>query len=130
MIVFYIVGGIIVLFLGLQFSMVLSAKRSKGLKVSGLKGTLRQIEKKGSSGIVYFHSPSCHACKIQTPIIKSLQKKYDNVFDVDISKDYSSARIFGVKATPTTVFVKDGIIQNVQLGAKPDHVIEKLLQNI
>ena len=94
-----------------------------------MKGTVQQIEKKGNSGIVYFHSPSCHVCKMQTPIITSLQKKYENVFDIDISKDYNSAKIFGVKATPTTVLVKDGIIQNVLLGAKPESVIEKLLHN-
>ena len=124
----YIIVGIVLLFLGLQMYMIFSAKRSKGTKISGLSGNLKSLEKSGSKGIVYFFSPSCRACTMQTPVIKSLQKKYKNIFDVDISKDLQTARIFGVKATPTTVAIKDGIIDNVFIGVKQQDVFENYLQ--
>ncbi len=124
----YIIAGVVVLYIGLQIFMIFSAKRSKGTKISGLPGGLKSLEKNGSKGIVYFFSPSCRACTMQTPIIKSLQKKYKNIFDVDISKDMQTARIFGVKATPMTVAVKDGIIEDVFIGVKQQNVFENYLQ--
>ncbi len=127
MIFVYIVLGLIALFMALQFIMVFAAKRTKGKKLSGLSGRLKPLEKNGSSGLVYFFSPSCRACKMQTPVIKDLQKNYKNVFDVDISKDMQTARIFGVKATPTTVAVKNGLIDKVFVGFKQQDVIEKQL---
>ena len=123
----YIIGGIVILFLGLQFFMIFSAKRTKGTKISGLSGSLKTLEKNGSNGIVYFFSPSCRACTMQTPIIKSLQKKYKNIFDVDISKDMQTARAFGIKATPTTVAIKNGIIEEVFVGVKQQNIFETYL---
>ncbi len=124
----YIIVGVVVLYISLQMFMIFSAKRSKGTKISGLPGSLKSLEKNGSKGIVYFFSPSCRACTMQTPIIKSLQKKYKNIFDVDISEDMQTARIFGVKATPMTVAVKNGIIEDVFIGVKQQNVFENYLQ--
>ena len=78
--------------------------------------------------MVYFFSPSCRACKAQTPVIKSLQKAYRNVFDVDISADMETARIFGIKATPATVAVKDGVIDKVFVGVKQKEIFEQYLK--
>ena len=127
MILVYIVLGIVLLFVLMQFSIVFFAKRTKGNKISGLPGKLKMLEQKGSKGLVYFFSPSCRACTMQTPIIKSLQKNYKNIFDVDVSKDLQAAKIFGVKATPTTVVVKNGIIDQVFIGVKQKDFFEKYL---
>jgi len=107
--------------------MILQARKSKGKKIEGLQGKLKSLEKKGSKGLVYFFSPSCHACKAQTPIIKELQSSNKNVYDVDISKDMDTARIFGVKATPSTIIVEDGIISRVLLGVKQKDILNNYL---
>jgi thioredoxin 1 len=128
MIILYIFLGIVALFILLQYSIVFSAKRTQGTKISGLPAKLKSLEKNGSKGIVYFFSPSCRACKAQTPIIKSLQKGYRNVFDVDISSDMETARIFGIKATPATVGVKNGVIDKVYVGVKQKDIFEQYLK--
>jgi thioredoxin 1 len=127
MIVVYIFIGIIALFIAIQFNMIRMAKKSKGIKLSGLRGELKVLEKKGSKGLVYFFSPSCHACKTQTPLIREMKSEYKNIFDIDISKDFQTAGIFGIKATPTTITVEDGMVNNVYLGAKPKEFLEKLI---
>jgi thioredoxin len=124
----YIIIGILVLFFGMQFLMIFSAKRAKGTKISGLKGSLKTLEKNGSKGIIYFYSPGCRACKMQTPIIKSMQKANKNIFDVDISKDLETARLFGIKATPTTLAVRNGVIDQVYVGVKQQDIFEKFLR--
>jgi len=127
MILVYVFIGIIALFFIMQFNMIRIAKKSKGIKLSGLRGDLKILEKKGSKGLVYFFSPSCHACKTQTPLIREMKSEYKNIFDIDISKDFQTAGIFGIKATPTTITVEDGMINNVYLSAKPKEFLEKLV---
>lgn len=126
--IIYIILVIVLLVFALQFLMTIAAKKSKGIKLAGLRGKLKSLEKTGSKGLVYFFSPSCHACKAQTPIIKELQSGNKNVFDVDISKDMDTAKIFGIKATPTTVIVKSGTINEVLLGVKQKEVLLNYLR--
>jgi thioredoxin-like negative regulator of GroEL len=121
--IIYVILGVILLIFSLQFMMIIAARKSKGKKVSGLQGKLKNLEKNGSKGLVYFFSPSCHACKAQTPIIKELQSSSRNVYDVDISRDMDTAKIFGVKATPSTIIVEDGVISQVLLGVKQKDVL-------
>lgn len=127
MIFLYVITTIVGLFVIMQFSMLRMAKKSKGIRLSGLSGSMANLEKKGSKGLVYFFSPGCHACKIQTPLIKSMQSYYKNIYDVDISKDFKTAQIFGIKATPTTILVEDGVINQVLLGAKTKDILEDLI---
>jgi thioredoxin len=127
MTIIYIILAIVLLIFGLQFLMVLSAKKAKGKKLKGLKGKLKGLEQNGSKGLVYFFSPACGACKAQTPIIKELQSSNKNVFDVDISKDMETARMFGIKATPTTMIVENGMISQVLLGVKQKDALKGYL---
>ena len=130
MVILYITTAIVGFLVFIQFSMLRMAKKSKGLRLSGLSGQMQNLEKKGSKGLVYFFSPGCHACKMQTPLIKSMQSEYKNIFDVDISKDFKTAQIFGIKATPTTILVEDGVINQVLLGAKTKEVLENLISKL
>jgi thioredoxin 1 len=127
MTIVYIILAVVILILALQLLMVFAAKKSKGKKLKGLQGQLKRLEKDGSKGLVYFFSPTCHACKAQTPIIKELQSSNRNIFDVDISKDMDTAKIFGIKATPTTMIVKNGTISQVLLGVKQKSVLKNYL---
>lgn len=118
MIAIYIIAAFVLLIFGLQLTMIISAKKSKGKRITGLHGKLKTLEKNGSKGLIYFFSPNCRTCKYQTPIIKELQAKKRNVFDVDISKDMQTARVFGIKATPTTILIENGTVKEVLLGVK------------
>ncbi len=126
--ILYIVLAVILLFFALQFIMITSAKKTKGTKLTGLTGKLKNLERNGSKGLVYFFSPSCRACKSQTPIIKEMQRSNKNVYDVDISKDMNSAKIFGIKATPTTIFVENGVVSQVFVGVKTKEAFNKYLR--
>jgi len=130
MFIIYILVGIFLFFIGMQISMVILAKKSKGIRLSGLSASLKKLEGNDSKGLVYFHSPQCHACKTQTPIIKKLQDSYKNLYDVDISKDFAAAKAFGIKATPTLIQVENGTVKDVFLGAKREHEIVSILAHM
>lgn len=119
----YILLAVVLLIFTLQFVTILAAKKTKGKKLTGLNLKLKGLEIDGSKGLVYFFSPSCHACKAQTPIISELKSSNKNVFDIDISKDMQTAKVFGIKATPTTIIVENGMISQVLLGVKQKEVL-------
>ena len=77
--------------------------------------------------IVYFHSPSCGACKKMTGIISELGVKNRNVVSIDTSQSLDAARAFNVRGTPTVVQLKEGTVTQVLLGAQSKETLEELL---
>lgn len=126
-VIFYFIGGIILLFILLQVITVLSSKKMKGNKLNGLTGRLKELENSDSKGLVYFFSPQCHACKTITPVIQQMKNEHKNIFDINVAENFDTARIFGIKATPTTILVKGGIISEVIIGARSKNDLENLL---
>ncbi|OUR87619.1 hypothetical protein A9Q85_04405 [Cycloclasticus sp. 44_32_T64] len=63
--------------------------------------------------IYYFFSPECDACKNITPVVRQHQQ----IIAFDISSDLETARKFNIKTIPTTVFVENNKVVNVELGS-------------
>ncbi len=123
----YILVGIFIAFMGMQYMMILRSKRNKGKKVEQVGGKLGKVMSMGGKAMVYFYSPSCRACKYQTPIMDRLISDGLKVQKVDISRDMATARKFGVMATPTTVVVQGNEIVEFLVGAKQEDKLRSLL---
>jgi len=103
---FFVVAFVVFLRLGLKLYVLKKAKSKEGMKVEGL-----------SSGVLYFYSPQCGACKAMEPQIDLLSKELEvRKFDVFSEDGQREAKKFGVMATPTTVLVKDGKVHKVFVG--------------
>jgi thioredoxin 1 len=118
MIIIYIISGIILLLISLQLSVQIKARLKKGKVVTGLSGNIGEIVRRGERVMMYFYSPTCAACRYQTPIIDDIQRTKKNIFKIDISKDYKTAMAVGVMGTPSTVIIKGGVINKIFVGAK------------
>ena len=129
MIILYIVGGIVALFFLMQFSMILKMRLKKGKAAPELSGKAGKILQKGEPAMFYFYSPGCRACKDMTPMMYQLAKHNKSVFPVDISKDMTTAKKFGVMGTPSTVLVKAGKIKEFLVGPQPDSKIASILNS-
>jgi thioredoxin 1 len=101
----------------------LSSKRQIGLSVATENGEAKDQ-------LIYFYSNNCPPCKQMTPIIDKLATQYEKIIKVDVSTDLDSARQYKVRATPTLILVKDGVIDDILLGAKKTAQIESLLNKI
>lgn len=86
----------------------------------------------GGSGdrMIYFYSPNCGPCRSMTPIVDRLAEKSDRVVKVDIRRDPETARAFHIRATPTTILVKQHKVLNVVLGAKTEKQLQDLLKQV
>lgn len=69
------------------------------------------------NGFVYFYSDRCGACKVMRSEIEKLKEKAQ-VKEVDVFSPEGSllAKRLGIMATPTTLYVKNGIIQKAFVG--------------
>lgn len=120
--------AVIVLFLGMQILMVRRMRRQKGRPAPELEGAEGEAIRSGGSSLFYFYSPRCGACRAMTPVVQEMAKKRgDAVFPVDISRDLSMARQFGVMATPTTILVRDGSVADVLIGPQPESALRAMV---
>lgn len=121
----YILLGIFIAFMGMQYLMILRSKKNKGKRVEQVSGKLGKMMLRGQKAMVYFYSPTCRACKVQTPIIDRLISDGHEIQKIDISRDISTARKFGVMATPTTVVLEGDKIVEFLVGAKTEDKLRK-----
>jgi thioredoxin 1 len=104
----------------------LSARRQVGREIDSSAANAGQGDR-----LIYFYSPKCSPCRSMTPIINQLSEQHPReVFKVDVQQDQESARIFNIRATPTTVLVKDSRVLDVALGAKNQVQLERMLQRV
>jgi thioredoxin 1 len=122
-----VVGGIVALFVGLRLLLVYKIMKQKGKPSPDLPGKMGKVVRKGRPALFYFYSPQCGACKTMTPVVRQMEKSGKDVFAIDISRDMSTARLFGIMATPTTIQVQKGIIHDVKIGPQPKAALESLL---
>ncbi|MEL0583556.1 MAG: thioredoxin family protein [Candidatus Thiodiazotropha sp. (ex. Lucinoma kazani)] len=80
--------------------------------------------------MIYFYSQNCPPCRSMTPIIDHLSENHDTVLKVDVQSDPETARVFNIRATPTTLLMRDNKVTEVCLGAKSQKQLENLLQKI
>jgi len=122
--ILYFIGGLVILFFGFQYLMVLKMKLKKGKDAPELTGKYAKAVQSGRKSLFYFYSQNCGACRAMTPVVEKYTRRNPNYFKVDIQTDMEIARKFGVMGTPSTVIVEGGKIREFLVGPVPE---EKLL---
>ncbi len=127
MFVIYIFGGIVAIFILLQFSLRVAMKFKKGKPAPHLNGKAGSVIKSGKKALFYFYSPQCGACRAMTPVVKTMAGRNKNIFPINIAEDMETARKFGVMGTPSTVLVESGKIRDFIMGPKSETEIAALM---
>ncbi|HUT63637.1 MAG TPA: thioredoxin [Anaerolineae bacterium] len=72
--------------------------------------------------IVDFWAVWCPPCKMIAPFLEQIAEEYDGravVCKVDVDKNQSLARKYGIQSIPTILFMKNGEIKDQVIGALP-----------
>jgi thiol-disulfide isomerase/thioredoxin len=122
-----VVGGLALIFVP---RLVMAAKMAK-LKgrpaPTPHKASARRI-KSGARTILYFSTPSCHACRTQDPIVRNVQRRYpDAIFKIDASVDRKAASAYGVMGVPYLAFIEEGTVVAAHAGVQPEAGIVRFL---
>ncbi len=128
MAVFYAVLFIVGFLFLSQMSIIWRARRKKGQRVDDIPGKIGEKIRRGESVLLYFFSPTCRACKAQTPIFQRVKSRFHNAFAVDVSQEHTTAQKFGVMGTPSIVWVKNGAIEQFWVGLRQEAQLLSLLQ--
>jgi len=125
-----VIIAVVVLIISFQLYSVIKSKKSVGKAIPFEKMDQELSEKlKNKKALIYFHSPSCHNCKLLSPIIKKLKIDFANIESVDISNDIDTARAFGIMGTPALIFIDNNFVDSVHLGIKSEEFIKAKLQS-
>ncbi len=127
MIAVYIIGGIFLAFILLQFFLRHRMKRMKGQPVPEVSGETGRALKGKEPVLIYFYSPACGACRQMTPVVEDMASRNFNVFLVNVAEDMETAMKFGVMGTPTTVLAEEGVIREIVIGPRQREELYSLL---
>jgi len=122
---------IISIFVGLRFLLQKRAQRSKGKEIdlSIFDDKIKTLLKSEKS-LLYFFTPTCGACKSQTPIIDRLEEQTKAVGKIDLSVNRSAAAEFGIIGTPSTVIMSGNIIAEIFVGLKKADFLKRKLDEV
>ena len=125
--VLYILLGIFMVFMAIRFALTMSMKRKKGQPAPDLSGKAGKVIRQGKKALFYFYGPTCPPCVQMSPIVDKMADKYQNIFKIDVSKDMSISRQFGVLGTPSLVLVENGKIVDFIMGPQGEKALERIL---
>jgi len=128
-VVISIIGGLLfVLFILPRLLMALQTAKLKGKDAPvPHKNSAKRI-KSGKKTILYFYTPSCGACKMQTPSIERIKKKYpDAIYKIDASKHRDAASAYGVMGVPFLAFIDRGKVVTAKAGVQPETALSNFL---
>ena len=92
-----------------------------------------RTEEKNEIVLKDFYAKWCAPCKMQDSIIKSLKEKFgDKVkFEtINIDKESEQADRFKIRAVPTLIIQKNGVVVNRFVGVTSKKILEKELNNL
>jgi thioredoxin 1 len=96
----------------------LNGKIKMGKKIPPFSGEIGERIQKGDKLLLYFYTSSCGACNTMTPVVDEMMKEKNNVYKINLTKDYNIGKKFGVMGTPATVVVNESKIIQFILGAR------------
>lgn len=102
----------------------------KGKKIPSFSGEIGKKIQKGDKLLLYFYTPTCGACKSMTPVIDEMMKEENNIYKINLTRDYDIGKIFGVMGTPATIVVNDSKIDQYILGARSERFLKNLTAEI
>lgn len=92
-----------------------------------------EVLEAGVPVLVEFYSDSCIPCKQMSPILGDLEDDYEGrlkVVKVNVNFDGELAETYGVMASPTVLFFKDGDEQSRLRGLQNKAQLEEVVRTL
>lgn len=104
---------------------------SKGYHCFVFMSTFNELIQSEQPVLVDFYATWCGPCQMMAPVLESLKSEVGakaRIVKVDIDKNPTAARKFGVQGVPTFILFKKGQQVWRQSGALPKYLLERAIE--
>lgn len=115
----------VVVMVGLAVMQILM-QRAAERRVGHPAPALAELPAQGTA-LVWFHSPSCGPCRAMEPGVQAVAAAGHTVIQIDVTQRRADVVAWSVTATPTSVFVRDGVVTASRVGALSEGAMALLL---
>ena len=88
---------------------------------------------KGGITVIDFWAEWCGPCKQIGPFVEELAAEYEGkavIGKLDVDNNPNISQKYGVRAIPTIIFLKDGVVVDKQVGAVSKQALKAKLDNL
>lgn len=92
-----------------------------------------EVAKSDKPVLIDFYADWCGPCKMMSPVVERLAKKYDGkvkVGKVNSDEQQELAAAFNVISIPNLFFIKDGKVVDHVVGVTPESVLDEKIQKM
>lgn len=81
--------------------------------------------------LIDFYATWCGPCRMVSPIVEQIAKEHPEylVGKVNVDEEGELAMRFGVRSIPMLVVMRDGVVDDAVVGARPKAAILELLES-
>ena len=93
------------------------------------KDNFESIAKGDKPVLIDFYATWCGPCKMVSPIIDEIAEEHPEyaVCKVNVDEEEALSSAFGISSIPTLVVIKNGVVTETSVGAKPKNAILGML---
>lgn len=122
---FFVVTAILIAVGLIKWRLSVSEKSLEGRKLPAEAGFHHP-----TTTLYYFYHPRCGPCRYMTPMVDDLiEKNPGRIEKINVSDHRAMIREMGIRATPTTVLVKDSTIIKALIGGQSARALEDMLKS-
>lgn len=124
----YFTVGLILLWALYSGYLALTSQSAKGREIAELECPAPELSCLPETALIYCYSANCGPCKNMTPAVDELLEEGRPIIKLEIPERLELARELGVKATPTLLLIRNGRVEQIDVGLKTYSQILQMLE--